>query len=256
MFDIYEKTLKVLKEESFSSELNEEILSYISWRILTKKKKGSSGVQEYYKEHLPGEGDALTKILADPDKQESRLRLLLLPEEFWTKIEETTLSTKPDLEKEKALAEQLKSPLALQRLIKTSLDPKLSLIQHFSYEAPKDVRMFYFGGDEVFLALGIDHAKEQKQSFTQEERLAIFKALADESRLTIFNALLKERLSSTELSEKAEVSLSTVNHHMKTLIQVGLVVLDLDSKDRRGSGFIANKEVYGEILQELLNEIL
>lgn len=256
MFDIYEKTLKVIQEEDFSSELKEEILSYTSWKILTKPTKEASGVNEYYDELLLGEGDVLTKILADTDKQETRLRLLLLPEEFWRKIEKTTVSIQPNLEKENALREQLKSPLAFQRLVQVSLDPKLSLVLHFSYMAPKDVRMFYFGGKEVFLALGIDHALKQKQTFSQEDRLAIFKTLADESRLTIFNALLQERLTSTELSEKAGISLSTVNHHMKALIKVGLVIVDLDSKESRGSALMANKEVYREILQELLNEVV
>lgn len=255
MFDLYEKTLKVMNKEDFSSELREEILSYISWRMLTKKKKGTSGVKEYYEELLLGEGDALTKILSEPEKQETRLRLLLLPEEFWTKIEETTVTINRDSEKENALREQLESPLALQRLIKVSLDPKLSLVLHFSYESPKDVRMFYFGGKEVFLSLGIELALEKKQNFTQEERLAIFKALADESRLTIFNALLQERLTSTELSEKAGISLSTVNHHIKALLQVGLVILDLDAKESRRSALRANREIYREILQELLHEV-
>lgn len=257
MFDLYESTLHILRTDfpAYKQE-EEEILRFAAWKILANSTSTpSQALEQYVGELIPGEGDALKRILSEKEKQEERLRLLLLPDTFWEKIQKNKVNITKDTVKEEQIKEALKDPLYLQSLLGLSLDPKLPLHLHFSYESPKEIRMMYFKERGVFLALGIDLPLSPKEGISKEEKLLFFKALGDDSRLIMFQALLKENLTSTELAEQAGISLSTVNHHIKHLIHAGLVRLDLHSKEGKGATFSANKEVYHGILKELQDEV-
>lgn len=56
------------------------------------------------------------------------------------------------------------------------------------------------------------------------QKLAIFKALADENRLAIVSAIGREgEVCACELLERLDITQATLSHHMKVLCQAGLI---------------------------------
>lgn len=63
-----------------------------------------------------------------------------------------------------------------------------------------------------------------EQSFEDQHRVKIFKALSDETRLNIVRKLFKNRkeLSCGEIGENLNINKSTVSYHFRTLREAGL----------------------------------
>ncbi len=59
---------------------------------------------------------------------------------------------------------------------------------------------------------------------------AIFKALSDENRLRILSALEMEESCACVILEELSISQPTLSHHMKILVEAGLVTSRKDGK--------------------------
>ena len=60
-------------------------------------------------------------------------------------------------------------------------------------------------------------------SMKREDYDGVFKALGDEHRLRILRLLAKKELSAGEILESMDIVQSTLSHHMKILVECGLV---------------------------------
>lgn len=60
--------------------------------------------------------------------------------------------------------------------------------------------------------------------FNNEQYALIFKALGDETRLKIVSMLSSEELCACKILEAFNITQPTLSYHMKTLVDVGLVV--------------------------------
>lgn len=84
--------------------------------------------------------------------------------------------------------------------------------------------------------------------FTVENSIEIMKALADSSRLMIINSLYEKSQYVEELSERLNLSPSTISFHLKKLEQAGLVI---KTKNQYYSEFRINHEIFQSSLREL-----
>ena len=81
------------------------------------------------------------------------------------------------------------------------------------------------------------------------------KALSDPTRLSIFDMLMEGVQCNCEISERLELSLSLVSHHLRTLRQVGLVQGERDSEDARWIYYSIDREVLMQ-LGQAMNHLL
>lgn len=82
------------------------------------------------------------------------------------------------------------------------------------------------------------------------------KALSDPTRLSIFDILLEGVQCNCEISERLELSLSLVSHHLRALRQVGLVRGERDSEDARWIYYSIDQDVLvqlGQAMKHLLD---
>jgi ArsR family transcriptional regulator, arsenate/arsenite/antimonite-responsive transcriptional repressor len=84
-----------------------------------------------------------------------------------------------------------------------------------------------------------------------EEKAIIFKALCDENRLMILEMLQSGEKCACKILERMQIGQSTLSHHMKILIESGIVSARKDGKWTHYSlsekGIQHAKEVLGEI---------
>ena len=85
-------------------------------------------------------------------------------------------------------------------------------------------------------------------NFAVKDSISIMKALADSSRLLIINSLYEKAHYVEELSERLDLSPSTISFHLKKLQQAGLVI---KTKTQYYSEFRINHEIFQSSLQEL-----
>lgn len=64
----------------------------------------------------------------------------------------------------------------------------------------------------------------------ERETALIFKAFGDENRIRIINLLSEQEKSATELLEEMEIVQSTLSHHMKILVESGIVHAETEGK--------------------------
>jgi ArsR family transcriptional regulator len=89
-----------------------------------------------------------------------------------------------------------------------------------------------------------------------KENLAkMLKALSDPTRLNIFDMLMEGVQCNCEISERLELSLSLVSHHLRTLRQVGLVQGERDSEDARWIYYSIDQEALVQ-LGQAMNHLL
>ena len=81
------------------------------------------------------------------------------------------------------------------------------------------------------------------------------KALSDPTRLSIFDILMEGVQCNCEISERLELSLSLVSHHLRTLRQVGLVQGERDSEDARWIYYSIDREALMQ-LGQAMNHLL
>jgi len=83
-----------------------------------------------------------------------------------------------------------------------------------------------------------------------KEDILILKALSDESRIKIIDALLKKEQYVEALAEMLALKPPTVSHHLKKLVEAGLVT---SRKDQYYTLFMINKEVLNRSLLSFVN---
>lgn len=66
----------------------------------------------------------------------------------------------------------------------------------------------------------------KKQNFIEEAN--IFKVLSDSNRLQILNMLSDEEMCACKILEKFNITQPTLSHHMKVLVDSGLVIARKD----------------------------
>jgi ArsR family transcriptional regulator, arsenate/arsenite/antimonite-responsive transcriptional repressor len=85
-------------------------------------------------------------------------------------------------------------------------------------------------------------------TFTVDDSIGIMKALADSSRLLIINSLYEKAYCVEELSERLDLSASTVSFHLKKLEQANLVI---KTKNQYYSEFQINHDIFKSTLRDL-----
>lgn len=83
------------------------------------------------------------------------------------------------------------------------------------------------------------------QEMTTQEIASICKALSAPNRLEIVMMLLEGEKCGCRILERFEIRQSTLSHHMKTLVECGLVN---DRKDGKWHFYSLNKETLGSYM--------
>lgn len=87
---------------------------------------------------------------------------------------------------------------------------------------------------------------------TKCNKVKFFKALCDENRLKIIELLQSGEKCGCTLDEMLPICQSTLSHHMKILVESGLVEV---RKDRKWSYYSISDEGI-KVAQEIINELL
>ncbi len=95
-------------------------------------------------------------------------------------------------------------------------------------------------------------AREESDSFQSESR-TFFSLLADRTRFQIFDLLLTGRHCNCEIARELNISLSLVSHHLKKLVESGLVSANRDKTDARWIYFSINHTALTKFQQAFLD---
>ena len=87
---------------------------------------------------------------------------------------------------------------------------------------------------------------------TNEKIVTVFKAFSDESRVKILGLLKEGEMCGNAILEQMQIGQSTLSHHMKVLIECGLVNL---RKEGTWNYYSLNKDNANELLM-FLNELI
>ena len=89
-----------------------------------------------------------------------------------------------------------------------------------------------------------------KQNFIEEAN--IFKVFSDSNRLQILNMLSDEETCACEILEKFNITQPTLSHHMKVLVDSGLVIA------RKDGNWMYYKLNYSKIndIKKFINQII
>lgn len=251
MFDAYESIVAFTNEYAiFLSEPVKNVFrAFGAWAALTgvpvadlAKKR-----EAYFLDIYPGTGDALSRLLkiTDETEKEATIRFLFLDETVFKRLPQTT--SKPTDKIVNEMTKRLRDPALISRLIgiETGDTPIKILVSQME---PREIHMHHFATRGIFLAVGADIDLDAYQSVSEGQLLDVFKALADSSRLKIVTSLLQKKATTTELAKETNLTLSTVNHHLKQLIEANLVSLDVSSKSGKGASYTCNKAEMRTIL--------
>lgn len=257
MFDVYESIISFTNEYAqFLSEPVKRIfrsfgafavLTDTSFKDLTKRREA------FFVTQYPGSGDALSRILRldDETEKEAAIRFLYLDAVIFDKLPQTS-APKDEIEQE--MAEKLKDPELLSRLIGFPVgDTPIKI--HISQMEPRAINLHVFEKLGIFLSVGADIDLDQYKAMSEDHLLAVFKALADGSRLRIVQALLKNHLTTSEIATRVDLTLSTVNHHLKQLVEANIVGLDPSSKAGKGALYTVNKTKMHHLLDLLRTKL-
>lgn len=257
MFDVYESIISFTNEYAlFLSEPVKRIfrsfgayavLTDTSFKDLTKRREA------FFVAQYPGSGDALSRILKleDETEKEAAIRFLYLDADIFEKLPQTS-APKDQIEKE--MAEKLKDPVLLSRLAGILVDDTPLKI-HISQMEPRAIHRHDFGKLGIFLSVGADIDLDQYKAMSEDHLLIVFKALADSSRLKIVQVLLDGKLTMSDIATRVDLTLSTVNHHLRQLIEANLVSLDLSSKAGKGALYTVNKMKMRHLLDLLSTKL-
>ena len=87
---------------------------------------------------------------------------------------------------------------------------------------------------------------------TNEKIVTVFKAFSDESRVKILGLLKEGEMCGNAILEQMQIGQSTLSHHMKLLVESGIVAA---RKDGKWTYYSINK-AGGEVAKELLDEVM
>lgn len=243
MFDVYESIISFTNEYAMflSDPVKHVFRSFGAWAAFTDvpPKELPKKREAYFLATYPGRGDALSRLLnlEDEMEKEATIRFLCLADHIFDKLPELTTAA-DDIEK--SMANKLEDRNLLSRLIgRTVGDTKIKI--HVSQMEPRAISVHHLNQLGIFLSVGADIDLDNYMSISDEALLTVFKALADHSRLRIVQALLNNNMTTSALATRVNLTLSTVNHHLKQLVEANLVTLDAGSKAGKGASYTANK---------------
>lgn len=87
---------------------------------------------------------------------------------------------------------------------------------------------------------------------TNEKIVTVFKAFSDESRVKILGLLKEGEMCGNAILEQMQIGQSTLSHHMKLLVESGIVT---GRKDGKWTYYSINK-AGGEVAKQMLEEIM
>lgn len=239
MFDIY-KSYKTMAIDNVDEAV---IDKFAAWAYLNEVRELDINVKaKFFEETFGVSENIIEKILED---ERNKLSYLYLYSTDFTEIifEETD----PDVRNN---GEEISiDSLDLERIknkLKIKVDqPRIYIDSSLSSE----YKFHYFSQSGSLLILPINY-KDLIES--KVDYLEVFKSLADSTRLAIIDALKDQPKTSKELSEATGVSLSTINHHLSTLMETGLVSLHIDSKEGKGARYIYNKDNFENYMNNFM----
>lgn len=164
-----------------------------------------------------------------------------------------------DRNKEEKFYTKLNSKNKIIQLANTKLeiDSSIPAKIYFDYFNPNRTTMFYLPHKGTFISIGINNDISNFNIINEEYILECLKIVSDSTRFNIIKLLLKDNLTSTELSNSTKVSLSTINHHIKKLTSYDIVNLYLSDDNNRSTTFKLNKKMLLELTSTIaiyLNE--
>ncbi len=257
--NLYERYLKYLNKNGKFFDNTDINLSYLAWFHLKKEPLENVNIlrKEFLEDSIEGEGDVLDRILKNNIDTKAYIEFLYSDLDLYNiliNIEDENKSR--DIKAENILLDKYANRKSLNKILNISISNNIKIQSEISYIDKKNIRMYYFKGLAVFITIGIDYKNDDiVENNDLSKYLSIFKALSVESRLQIVKELLFEELTTSELSQRLNISLSTVNHHLKSLIEVGIVGLQLESKSGKGACYKLNKDIILEILAEIENKL-
>ncbi|MDO5725059.1 MAG: metalloregulator ArsR/SmtB family transcription factor [Tissierellia bacterium] len=253
MFEIYERLQILLKDgELIEPELIGPLETYCAWASMNEIKDLKGNIEIYIKNMLEADGEPLKLILdlAEESQKSPLIKLLYLDEKIWDKLENMKIEERVDPKKREEMLKKLKEPGTIYRMI--AVDPSDSkLFIHISKSSPNKFNMHYIMNSGIFLSVGENIDIEKFSKRTEEDLISAFKALSDENRLKIFRMLLEESMTTSQIAEKIGLTLSTVNHHLKSLISANLVGLEISSHTGKGAKYLSNKNALRDLFELL-----
>ncbi len=261
-YDLAFKFVEVNQDLSFCTNDetgNNVLLQYCAWCDMMKfeDSKFKEKREEFFCNSIPGEGDALTRILSEENEgnRKAQIEFLFSSINFIDEFKKLDIEERGDTKKKEKQQNKIKDPSILTQLVGVSLNPGVHLHTHVSIVNNKGIQMFYYKDLGVFISVGIDVDIDNYSKYKSMDFLDIFKALGDESRFNMVKLLNKESLTKGQLAERVNLTLPTVNHHLKQLSACGLVSLVLGSKEGKGALYRLNGKVIKEIMEVINLEI-
>lgn len=160
---------------------------------------------------------------------------------------ERTYFTKRNEKKEVEIKTVLSKKEVLLSLIKVKINNSKVKI-HFDYINKDKLSMFFLVDYGVFLSVGINLDFNDLSNMENVNIGEVIKAIGDPTRFNIIKGLINKDMTSTEISKLVGVSLSTVNYHVKELMQQDIVSLSLTQNESRGGSLSLNKDFLRKIL--------
>lgn len=244
MFDIYE-SYKTLSLEGVEPEL---ITQFAAWCVLGDVRQLNEPVKlAFLDDLLHGEGDLLERILQRDEDQKSLLW-------FWrADLSRAAFDRVPpavtENQRHTFLARRSLDDLA--HLLGLAAAPEGTVL-HLTDTGKRDIKFYFFvkAGPILIADLAVADSEE-----TAYDYAGFFKTLADDTRLTLIRALAAGPRTQSELAEIGGISLPTVTHHLKRLIEYRLVALRLDSKEGRNAEFVFNQEACESLLSRFADTL-
>lgn len=266
MFDAYERVNLYSKKNSKMSicDAYDEGISLIkrySAFLILKQREFSfnrEAKEDFLKELIEEKNtDVLANILEQDFEAVQKKQLI----EFWytteslaDEINQLKLEVVDDFEeKEKQQLRELENEDRMNQLTNLKFDNSVRFMKNISFTEPNRIEVLIFTNLGCFVSVGCDVDLNQNNIHTFNEYLTIFKALGDASRYQMFNILLQEPQNATQLSEKLNLTLPTITHHIKTLSQSGIVSPVISTLSHKGTMYQVNKELIREMLKEIEN---
>lgn len=197
-------------------------------------------------------GDVIEKILSieEMDKRRGFTELYYEFDSAKQALLQTSGLSCPALENAARIEEAVFSPNMIETLFSVSPVPGTPVVVHVSPLLSRELHMFTFRDLGVVLVIGEQadiptHLKDNRQNY-----LEVFKALADESRLNIVSVLLDEPMTVSEIAARVNLTLSTVNHHIKSLMLTGIVAMETKTAPGRGVRYTVNQPKIRHLLRE------
>lgn len=266
MFDAYERVNLYSKKNSKMSicDAYDEGISLIkrySAFLILKQREFSfnrEAKEDFLKELIEEKNtDVLANILEQDFEAAQKKQLIefwYTPESLADEINQFKLEAADDFEeKEKQQLRELENEDRMNQLTNLKFDNSVRFMKNISFTEPNRIEVLIFTNLGCFVSVGCDVDLNQNNIHTFDEYLTIFKALGDASRFQMFNILLQEPQNATQLSEKLNLTLPTITHHIKTLSQSGIVSPVISTLSHKGTMYQVNKELIREILKEIEN---